>query len=149
MYDKNQIEDSLEFVRQMKEFMDNDDALDEFDPFADNDPDELFVNLAYHMEPKVPPKESAVQNSQAMGDSFGVPDAGVIQEQRRLAEERLRLEQEAARRKQAEQEQQRQLEAERRRLEEEAAKRRQAEQDQQERLAAERRELAQEQEPRR
>lgn len=144
MYDKNRIEDSLEFVRQMKEFMDSDDALDEFDPFEDNDSDELFVNLAYHMEPEVPPKENAVQGSHAMGDSFGVPDAGVIQEQRRLAEERLRLEQEAAKRKQAEQEQRRRLEEERRRLEEEAAKRKQAEQEQQKRLEAERRRLEEE-----
>ena len=144
MYDKNRIEDSLEFVRQMKEFMDSDDALDEFDPFEDNDSDELFVNLAYHMEPEVPPKENAVQSEHGMGDSFGVPDAGVIQEQRRLAEERLRLEQEEARRKQAEQEQQRRLEEERRRLEEEAARRRQAEQEQQRRLEAERRRLEEE-----
>lgn len=144
MYDKNRIEDSLEFVRQMKEFMDSDDALDEFDPFEDNDSDELFVNLAYHMEPEVPPKENAVQDSHAMGDSFGVPDAGVIQEQRRLAEERLRLEQEEARRKQAELEQQKRLAEERRRLEEEAAKRRQAEQEQQRRLEEERRRLEEE-----
>ena len=144
MYDKNRIEDSLEFVRQMKEFMDSDDALDEFDPFEDNDSDELFVNLAYHMEPEVPPKENAVQSEHGMGDSFGVPDAGVIQEQRRLAEERLRLEQEEARRKQAEQEQQRRLEEERRRLEEEAARRRQAEQEQHRRLEAERRRLEEE-----
>ena len=149
MYDKNRIEDSLEFVRQMKEFYDSDDMLDEFDPLEDHDSDELFVNLAYHMEPEVPPKEDAVQGLHAMGDSFGVPDAGVIQEQRRLAEERLRLEQEEARRRQAEQEQQRRLAQERLRLEQEEARRKEAELAEKKRLEEERRRLEEEAERRR
>ena len=124
MYDKNRIEDSLEFVRQMKELYDQEDALDEFDPLEDHDTDELFVNLAYHMETENPHTENTGQEPYSMGDPFASSDAAVRQEQRRLEEERRRLEQEEVKRRQAEQEQRKRLEEERRQMEARSEERR-------------------------
>lgn len=149
MYDKNRIEDSLEFVRQMKELYDPEDALDEFDPMEDHDTDELFVNLAYHMETENPHTEDTVQEPYSMGDPFASSDTAILQEQRRLEKERYRLEQDEARRRQAEQEQRKHLEEKRRRLEQEEARRRQAEQEQKKRLEEERRQIEAEKERRR
>ncbi len=170
MYDKNQIEDSLEFVRQIKDLYDSDDSLDAFDPLEDNDTDELFANLAYNMERNERPWENVLQGSHSTGAGFGssetdIPKQGEerqlseqaeirkrqaeLAEQKRIAEERRQLEEEKERRRIAEEREQRRLAEERQRLEEEKERRRIAEEREQRRLAEERQRLEEEKERRR
>lgn len=157
MYDKNRIEDSLEFVRQMKEFYDSDDSLDAFDPLEDNDTNELFANLAYNIEREERPLKNGLQNPHSSGAGFGSLNSGMqeqqqeasqrLAEEQRLVEERRRLEEEKERRRIAEWEEQRRQEAVRKQLEEERqrlAEEQKRQKEERERLEAERRRLIEE-----
>lgn len=150
MYDKNQIEDSLEFVRQIKDFYENDDFLAEIDPLEETGNDELFANLAGNLEQNMRPPEPV---GQASGAGFSSAEQQKLEEERRLLERERKLFEEE-RRRQAEEEEKRrqetarlQIEEERRRLAEAqklAAEKRAAEEErkrlaEEQRIAAEKR----------